>query len=1457
MSGLRGYRIERVTRADGLVSECVGQGPGGPARLRVFEVPSGMGFRPDLAVEAWRFLDGAALQRGAGEAGEHWVRVLDLGREGGRVFVATEPVEETMQGLVDRRAHLRADDLESIVRGVVRGLREYHERWERPVGSLGLRTVTLGAPANPRSGVRLTDPLSMGRDRARIESVDAPALGRLIFRIVEGHDERFPVHPPIRFGPAWAYLGRSGGAWLEFTNRLLDPRALARGELPGFEEIEGAIPREPFNWRKPVGGAAAVLALGAVSGLLWWKLYYDPRLTDEQVRPMRLGLERLCVEYPGWVRGVSEELIEDEDGELRGYESVPGLSGAVGELREGVIAPIRNAEAVRAAGDGSIFDPRTYWKDQDGGVSRLTFEELLGVIESTSNEELRTRYGQRTEFVQVQRASETLTSVRETLTRDWSLLAALRDRADEFRARGWDSAGAEILSGLVFDASLHAGGPEGEGAPAPTGEAVMRVLELASSAQRLESRWVEIDGIDASEGTEAFPIGASGAALSAFDDAVSELLSGAEGVTGALEVLERARPVIDEMIWAGGEGLASVAWESLERDGGRDRRSWIGADPDEFAGWVADARAYRLLETDPRPLEAWDGLIGAIREDLEGLIRYDARDLAEPLERRLFDRLDEITTLRETPVVEKYRGDLVARSAGITSELQTLAEEADSTYVMVALPIRDYLADVRSVRWELPEARAMWERRINAAGPVEELEGDEDRDIGFRRVMNPLRATLEWMQSDGFEVAAAPGEAGGVPGFDRAAFEAAGAAQVREAQVRMIQELERLIGEGVRPSREVPAVAEAEGRVQGDLDAWSAEAVRVATVYGEIARALDEGALLDEGGEAGSIVERELDAQASPVFDDLRPAVVGIRDRIGEVRRFESLGTASELEGELGGVDLVRAPELLTASWRLLSDPDGVRIDSAPAGLRVARSLVEAAALWAADAGTLSSDPRREFERRVESEGATVWGRLASAAATGEEIRELARARGAFGVDDGALPEPVRWNVRLADLGAELEAMADPTDEEASKRIVRGFLTGHDALGVRVAGGATDPAGLETFLEITRSVTSDDQEQVDYEAIGPMRLNDPESGRQVFVFREDLSELPGVGEGAPNRLVYEYKPQSRRTDDSPFMLEFLLANPGDPSPVLLGRSEISLLTVISVLQADGRVEGLAARFDAPSSGPLVWSYTGGQVTVALEWLRKAIATRVDYEPGTEPEDPRLDHPVQRVGPETALYIAGLLGCRLPTPEEYRSAVLRTHGTTDEARLLSDLRTGRLAANVRDETWETQRAWAERSQRENAALVRFTPEVGAFEEEADRNSSFGIDDGVLWFRRVHAGERGEGGFEHLIGNVSEWVCTDPEPWQRDPGDPVPYPDFGMLQSVHNSGTIWVAGASSLSAPSLGLARVHEVTRQNLGEHPIGFADVGFRLALVPKGRFVPISEYVLGFVDGAFVLGEGG
>ncbi|MFT5424692.1 MAG: hypothetical protein ACI89L_002489, partial [Phycisphaerales bacterium] len=117
------------------------EGPGGPCRLRVFEVPAGLGPRPDLAVDLLRFLESGGLQATAAERSPEWVPVLAKGRDGGKAFIATEPGGEPMQGLVDRKAHLSADDLESIVRGVIAGLRAYHAATDRAMGSLSLGTV--------------------------------------------------------------------------------------------------------------------------------------------------------------------------------------------------------------------------------------------------------------------------------------------------------------------------------------------------------------------------------------------------------------------------------------------------------------------------------------------------------------------------------------------------------------------------------------------------------------------------------------------------------------------------------------------------------------------------------------------------------------------------------------------------------------------------------------------------------------------------------------------------------------------------------------------------------------------------------------------------------------------------------------------------------------------------------------------------------------------------------------------------------------------------------------------------------------------------------------------------------------------------------------------------------------------------------------------------------------------
>lgn len=1264
-----------------------------------------------------------------------------------------------------------------------------------------------------------------------METIDVPALGRLIFRVVEGHDENFPVHPPIRPGAQWSRLGRSGTAWLELTNRLLDTRAAARGELPTLEEVVASIPKEPFDWRKPAGAVATAAAVGAIGFGLWWKLYYDPRLTDEQIRPMRDGLVFLIDEYPAWFKSLSEELAEPTGSPLAAFENDPALSEGVEQLRTGVIERISGSQEVRPGDAGSIFDPGTYWLDDAGRPVRLTPEQLRETISSAPPEDLQVRFGQK-ELAYVEAAKQAILEIQTLLGDGWVLSASLEETATRFEQRGWNGPANDVRAALRF------GDP-----PRPSGAQVLRVLGLGEAAGQVEQRWEQIDGVDGTEGQPGYPIGPSGPTIAGFDDAVSALIAPVAGMAGGVEFLESNRVVIDEMVWVGSAGLPAVDWAALEADGRETRSDWSGAGMGEYEAWVSAAREYVRLSDDPRQLELWGNFAVQIQGRIDGIREYPAAEQADPIEQRLLDLQSKIRELQRTPVVLKYETELADRSSELTQEVRALADEAETTYARVAVPPREYLAQVNAEQLGLASAQRLWDAQVALAGTAAQLEADRGRDIAFRTVMESLRSTVAWLKAEGFAATPAPATTGG--GFDAEAFGLVAETKRDAATERVIAELETLIGRGVRPGLNEPVVASMIDDVRSELVAWGERATVLSEQYLQIASQLDQGALLDAVGpsDAGSITERDRAAQQRAEFGELADAVAGVQDRITGVHELESLGTVTELALGIAVRDVLRSPELLTAAWRRMAMAGGVRIDDATVGLGLGRDLLDDIEVWTADSGSLGrADPRVEFAARARREAPDVWVRLADAAATPQELRAIADARAGFEVDDSRLSPTSRWNVALAGLARSLEAIRDPGDDEASKAVVREFLGASASLGDALTADPGASPGLGGLLNVSRSVTGTEEEKVDYSEVGPARTGG-------FRFNEDRSELPdsAVG-GPPTKLVYDYIRQTR--SDSEFSIEFILANPGDTSPVLLSRTEVSMEILRAALRLDDRAEDVLKVFEKPNNGPLVWRVEGGQVMQSGAWLATSVLAREDYPPGLDPGQPRLRHPAQYVAPETALYVAGVLGCRLPTGEEYLEAVLQRYGMTDEPGLIQGIQDGRLSVNLRDQTWADERAWAIAEVARKETLMSFTPELGAFRDDLDPDRSFGGRDGTLWFDIVNGAS--DGSFEHLLGNVSEWVCDDTESWEREPTALVPLPQE-IRQRVQQSGALGVAGGSALSAPSLGVATVKVPEIRELLVKPTGFADVGFRLALVPKGRFVPIAEYVLGFLDEAFVL----
>lgn len=242
------------------------------------------------------------------------------------------------------------------------------------------------------------------------------------------------------------------------------------------------------------------------------------------------------------------------------------------------------------------------------------------------------------------------------------------------------------------------------------------------------------------------------------------------------------------------------------------------------------------------------------------------------------------------------------------------------------------------------------------------------------------------------------------------------------------------------------------------------------------------------------------------------------------------------------------------------------------------------------------------------------------------------------------------------------------------------------------------------------------------------------------------------------------------------------------------------------------------------NGPCAVKFAGGRWVRNDRWWEKGNARMgaddILLKDGNN-ERPSEQHPMQLVPAALAQEVAGVIGCRLPTIDEWRAALAKESGEQPA---------GKFKWNLRDRNWKQfHDAWARLNTSAPAFATRFEPfkfdtfiraQRGATEVWAP-SATNGLagngvyDDGHVFFEPVAPGAaRGNVGryFHHLVGNVSHLVT-------RTAGGQ----DF------------YVIGPSALSPPEPGgvlncpeLALKPEQLNQ-------GWVDVGFRVVFDAADR----------------------
>ena len=309
-------------------------------------------------------------------------------------------------------------------------------------------------------------------------------------------------------------------------------------------------------------------------------------------------------------------------------------------------------------------------------------------------------------------------------------------------------------------------------------------------------------------------------------------------------------------------------------------------------------------------------------------------------------------------------------------------------------------------------------------------------------------------------------------------------------------------------------------------------------------------------------------------------------------------------------------------------------------------------------------------------------------------------------------------------------------------------------------------------------------------------------------------------------VEYTFRPQS-------LVLRFSRIDPpdGKSSPFYLCTTEVSEELFAGVVGAAQTGKQMMIDRIMPSngkfSGPSAWDWNDDAIALQSRWWPKE-----ESDPGFLPsgapkhEPPAKEDPMQWIPPAGAMYFARLVGCRLPTAEEWKLAYQGERGVSPDQ------------WNLRDQTWAIDQKY--QADRDHKGFQPFYRDMGIFwpigrpdthDKTGDKaiDSSLPSDDHTLWFRPVQSA--GGNVYKGLVGNVAEYVFNDPaaaDAALAAADDPKAVDAFVKA----NIGKMAVIGGSALSPPGLDIATPYPVPPPEIPPW-VGYSDVGLRLAFTAQ------------------------
>ncbi len=1016
----------------------------------------------------------------------------------------------------------------------------------------------------------------------------------------------------------------------------------------------------------------------------------------------------------------------------------------------------------------------------------------------------------------------------------WPLVRRMQAAAEAFAQRGWVGQGRFL--GNLCDSLRATRGTD-------LAAAVDRVLDHAPAFTAVQALWERTQQIEQQLAATQHPL------LQRFAEHV-QTHTRAVGERQGPDGLESLRIALDALAGRNGLGTDLAAFWGEEWPARIDPEL-VRTDPpaipdagqpvtgDHFTAWLRDLRSGRwdLPKTDD-PRKGWDPdpALQRASERIAQLRDVHRHEQAAPLQQQWRQLQTDILALRALP----WNNRTLPRIREGLPDLQNRAEKLTGQVAQVLAALsgtRDEFVQAQpaTVSSASPVLNEAWRSRLGQlAEAIEGLPELRERTDALREALTALEGAV-----------AAPS----LPEGPDRSWKPALLRALHERRERALADaLGSLTWRDHAFARDDAfAAALARARTAHDRDRWQIAALVIA--LDALQLRLDLCYALDEPGPQGQPHLADLLAAARDPSVLSDPAVAAaarpVLDRLTRLEEVARMGREQLVE-LAGAADL--GPDVLRTVWRRLGSAD-------PAWPTGPRELEQEQRLWGGlyvahkrigDAGR-----SRQLQEELAVEGLRRWQTcfnglrdprdvdrvIALAADLGADIKRLERL--------GALDAHARFNLLLYEFRRAAPALE--SDEDALRARARTFREDVGALGPVVASA---PAVAPLLRELD---ALDAQESV----VGDPATSGP-----------GASTMKWAAKASDDLRTVDYTWAAPRGGASHTLRFVRIDGPeGSGPPVYLLATEVPVGLFLDVTAAaDGwRTMGAIlcplarSPLDDTRRGPRTWGPTGGSAPArASDWappeiLRLYTAPGELYPAGAAPAPPSHQAPMQYVSLEAAVYFASLLGCRLPTSDEWRAGVAASGGPAAPAADPGAAAPGAAdpaapaapaapapgaAPNLRDRTWERQKLHV--TALESRGKRPWYPDEDIFwgdVERRDRKTGASApardtDDGVVWFANVDSPPARP--IAHLVGNVAEYVCDTPAVLDALLGSaPSARAVHQLLQA--KDATFAVVGGSAMSDPRLPTEHPYPIAPPDARN---GYSDVGFRLAFPAPGESLP-------------------